>query len=88
MRRVSTLPAPRLQLAAAAQQLKLSISDKGSWRCSVNLSSMRTISRYNNNGIPLTSSSTAHEQFDRDSFVLVCFDDLVPMAHSCRAVST
>jgi hypothetical protein len=35
----------------------VTISDKGSWRCSVNLSFMRTISRYNNNEIPLTSSS-------------------------------
>jgi hypothetical protein len=38
-------------------KLKLSISDKGSWHCLINLSFMRTISRYNNNEIPLTSSS-------------------------------
>jgi hypothetical protein len=41
------------------EQLKLSISDKGSWHCLINLSFMRTISRYNNNEIPLTSSSGA-----------------------------
>jgi hypothetical protein len=40
-------------------ELKLSISDKGSWHCLVNLSFMRTISRYNNNEIPLTSSSVS-----------------------------
>jgi hypothetical protein len=40
-------------------QLKLSISDKGSWHCLINLSFMRTISRYNNNEIPLTSSSSS-----------------------------
>jgi hypothetical protein len=45
------LPAPR------RGELKLSINDKGSWHCTINLSFMRTISRYNNNEIPLTSSN-------------------------------
>jgi hypothetical protein len=36
---------------------KLVGSLEDSWRCSINLSFMRTISRYNNNEIHLTSSS-------------------------------
>jgi hypothetical protein len=51
--------------------LKLSISDKGSWHCLINLSFMRTISRYNNNEIPLTSSS----DIDRTGGVIGFIDD-------------
>jgi hypothetical protein len=32
---------------------------KGSWHCLINLSFMRIISRYNNNEIPLTSSTSS-----------------------------
>jgi hypothetical protein len=67
--------APR-QLRCEMNELKLSISDKGSWHCLINLSFMRTISRYNNNEIPLTSSSESN-YVDCSSIELCALEALI-----------